>query len=183
MPKRPGTGALHRGLDIEPLLWQFRDMPYRHTDRPHRLDVVFDRYLPPLYFVTFCTANRKPVLTNEEVHVAFRQYAEKGIRDHGVAVGCYVIMPDHVHLFVRGGHEFQLGIWVRGLRRSMAEPIRIEHEGVDIWQRGFFDHLMRSAESYSEKWLYVRENPVRAGLVSRVEDWPYQGEITVIDRV
>jgi len=41
------------------------------------------------------------------------------------------------------------------------------------WQKGFFDHVLRSAESYSQKWHYVRENPVRAGLISRWEDWPY----------
>ena len=40
----------------------------------------------------------------------------------------------------------------------------------------------RSDESYSQKWNYVRENPVRAGLVKSVEDWPYQGEIVHIDR-
>ncbi len=45
------------------------------------------------------------------------------------------------------------------------------------WQEGFFDHLLRSAESYSEKWEYVRLNPVRAGLCKEPEQWPYQGEI------
>ena len=52
-----------------------------------------------------------------------------------------------------------------------------------IWQRGFFDHLLRSAESYGQKWNYVRENPVRARLVAKPEDWPYAGEIVRIDRV
>jgi len=46
-----------------------------------------------------------------------------------------------------------------------------------IWQAEFFDHVLRSAESYSLKWEYVRENPVRAGLVERADDWPWQGEI------
>ena len=64
----------------------------------------------------------------------------------------------------------------------MAEPVRVEHAGLEAWQRGFFDHVMRNAESYSEKWHYVGENPVRAGLVARAENWPYQGEIVVIDR-
>jgi hypothetical protein len=49
-------------------------------------------------------------------------------------------------------------------------------------RRGFFDHLLRSDESYAEKWNYVRENPVRAGLAQSGEDWPYAGEIVVIDR-
>jgi len=41
------------------------------------------------------------------------------------------------------------------------------------WQKGFFDHVIRSQESLDQKWLYVRENSVRAGLVRSAEDWPY----------
>ena len=42
------------------------------------------------------------------------------------------------------------------------------------WQRDFFEHRMRGMESAAEKANYIRNNPVRAGLVSRPEDWPYQ---------
>ncbi len=56
------------------------------------------------------------------------------------------------------------------------------HGNDPIWQRGFFDHVLRSNESYSQKWNYVRENPVRAGLVENADDWPYAGEIIPIDR-
>ena len=52
-----------------------------------------------------------------------------------------------------------------------------------IWQRRFFDHVLRSEESYAQKWEYVRDNPVRAGLVTDADDWPYAGEIITIDRV
>jgi hypothetical protein len=45
-----------------------------------------------------------------------------------------------------------------------------------------FDHVLRSDESYAEKWNYVRDNPVRAGLVKSADNWRYQGEIAVIDR-
>jgi hypothetical protein len=44
------------------------------------------------------------------------------------------------------------------------------------WQPGCFDRLLRSDESLHDKWLYVEENPVRAGLVTRWEDWPYRYE-------
>lgn len=46
-----------------------------------------------------------------------------------------------------------------------------------VWQPEFFDHVLRSSESYSEKWDYVRQNPVRAQLVKGANDWPWQGEI------
>jgi hypothetical protein len=52
-----------------------------------------------------------------------------------------------------------------------------------VWQRGFFDHILRSEESYRQKWNYVRDNPVRAGLVANANDWPYAGEIITIDRL
>jgi len=90
-------------------------------------------------------------------------------------------MPDHLHLFVRGDDNFILANWLKGLKRIVSASFRKE-QNRSLWQPGFFDHLLRSDESYSQKWEYVRENPVRAGLVNRSEDWPYQGEIVVIDR-
>ena len=87
-------------------------------------------------------------------------------------------MPDHVHLFVRGNQDFLLTQWIRLLKRNLATgiPARLPH-----WQKGFFDHLIRHSESYSEKWEYVCQNPVRAGLVRHVSDWPWQGELVRIE--
>jgi hypothetical protein len=93
-------------------------------------------------------------------------------------VGRYVIMPDHVHLFVRGDRSFTLSSWIGGLKRAMCVALKWPR----LWQPGFFDHVLRSNDSYAEKWNYVQDNPVRAGLVKTVDEWPYQGEIIVIDR-
>jgi len=46
-----------------------------------------------------------------------------------------------------------------------------------VWQEEFFDHVLRSSESYSQKWDYVKENPVRADLVKKSDEWPWQGEV------
>ncbi len=152
------------------------------SGRPPRLPTIFQRYDRPLYFVTFCTKDRMQVLNNERVHAVFRQYAEAGSELHSVAVGRYTIMPEHVHVFVRGGAEFVLSVWVRGLKRMVGDAVRLNVKGFQ-WQSGFFDHLIRSTESYSEKWEYVRQNPVRAGLVSEAETWPFSGEIARIELV
>ncbi len=116
----------------------------------------------------------------ERAHEAFILYATRAA-GHNVAVGRYVIMPDHLHMFVGGDQSLVLGEWVKGLKRSISKRA---HEGSagSIWQPGFFDHLLRSDESYAQKWEYVRENPVRASLVKSPDDWPYQGEIVVINR-
>jgi REP element-mobilizing transposase RayT len=165
--------------------------------RPHtppRLREVFQSYDSPVYFVTFCTANRQPLLAATAVYEAFCQYALRGAVEKHVAVGRYVIMPDHVHLFVCGGRDFDLGLWVRGLKRVMAAGVAASvpdahagkpagTAGATLWQSGFFDHMLRHEESYGQKWEYVRQNPVRAGLVAKAEDWPYQGEIVALDRV
>ena len=46
-----------------------------------------------------------------------------------------------------------------------------------LWQPEFFDHVIRSSESYEQKWTYVRNNPVRGNLVQAAEEWKYQGEL------
>jgi hypothetical protein len=51
-----------------------------------------------------------------------------------------------------------------------------------FWHKEFFDHVLGSDESYESKWRYVEDNPVRAGLVSGADDWPYAGEIAPIIR-
>ena len=145
-------------------------------DRPHRLDLIYFR--SPLYFVTFCTRNRTRIPSLDVVQGAIENYGRLGIHDFDVAIGRYVIMPDHVHLFARGDHGFVLSTWVGGLKRAMSVAVVQQR----LWQPGFFDHVLRSSESYAEKWNYVRENPVRAGLVDHAANWPYQGEIVVIDR-
>jgi len=76
--------------------------------RPLRLGRVLTR--GPLYFVTFCTHQRRPFLARDEVHAAFVLFAERAERDFNIGVGRYVIMPDHVHLFFRGGEDFRAGV-------------------------------------------------------------------------
>lgn len=89
-------------------------------------------------------------------------------------------MPDHLHFFLAVDADFRLGQWVGTMKRHLARAAALQSSPAPFWQRGFFDHLLRSAESYSKKWEYVRENPVRAGLVVDAADWPFSGEVTII---
>jgi len=157
---------------------------------PRRLRVVFDR--DPLYFITFNTLNRQRILANQATHEAFIEYSKTALHK-GIAVGRYVIMPDHIHLFVRFSGDLSLGRWIGGFKRwlskSIVRPASSDSSrtattpDTSDWQPGFFDHIMRSDESYAEKWDYVRKNPERECLVARAEDWPFQGTIVRIDRV
>ena len=147
--------------------------------RPPRLPRIFAT--GPLYFVTFCTRERQQFLAKDEVHTAFVLFGKRAKDNFNVAVGRYVIMPDHVHLFVRGDCNFKLGPWIGALKQALAKAAMLSRAKAQIWEEGFFDNILRSNESYSQKWNYVRENPVRAGLVKSAADWPYQGEIVYTD--
>ena len=149
--------------------------------RPLRLDRLFRP--SPLFFVTFCTHRRTRWLACDKVHVAFVRFAQRAEDKFNVAVGRYVVMPDHIHLFVCGGPDFVVGHWIGMLKQALAKAGERSGKGLQNWQEGFFDHVLRSEESYGEKWNYVRENPLRAGLVESRAAWPYQGEIVYIDRI
>jgi REP element-mobilizing transposase RayT len=121
------------------------------------------------------------LLAHSRVHDAFVNFAHRGHREHGVATGRYVIMPDHLHVFVYLPETgCALVRWEGGLKRHLSTVVASEFGVGSVWQRGFFDHVLRSGESYSEKWEYVRMNPVRAGLCARSEDWPWQGELVPV---
>ena len=150
-------------------------------DRPPRLEQIFQTYDPPLYFVTICTIHRRKIDDLEMAHQAFQKYIRRGLNEFGLAVGRYVIMPDHMHFFIRGADDFNLAQWVNGLKRSISVALGATKKR-PMWQLGFFDHVLRNDESYGQKWKYVQENPVRAGLVQRPDQWRYQGEFVLIDR-
>jgi REP element-mobilizing transposase RayT len=147
---------------------------------PPRLGQVFANN--PLYFVTLCTHCRQAILADSAVRDAFQEFAKRGFTERNIAVGRYVIMPDHIHLFVCGPDDFVLGRWIGSLKQKLAKAIKRKPDAHAIWQRGFFDHVLRNDESYGQKWQYVRDNPTRAGFVVKSEDYPYSGELVIIDR-
>lgn len=148
--------------------------PGRH--RPPRLTMLAP-CVRPFYFVTFNTHRRSAILAQEAVHQAFIQFCGQAL-ERGVTVGQYVIMPDHVHLFVVLHPEgLTLARWVQSLKSCLGKTLLRLGVKRPHWQEGFFDHVLRSDESYGQKWEYVRQNPVRAGLVKSPEDWPCQGEV------
>src|SRR5580765_977618 len=133
--------------------------------RLSRLNLVFVR--SPIYFVTACTQNRRSILATPAIHETFLRFGQEG-PSHGAWIGAYVIMPDHLHLFVATDDEqIAISAWMKSLKNTISKMLR--------------ENGLRSSESYSEKWNYVRKNPVRAGLVPKAKDWPYVGEIFALE--
>lgn len=150
--------------------------PHRHLQR---IPVWLPADKAVIYFVTCCTAERCKCLDQPTAHEAIRRAWER-LADW--QVGRYVAMPDHLHFFVApGNREGDLSKYLQAFRALVTRQLRPLGYPYPLWQREFFDHLLRSNESYEEKWHYVRENPVRKRLVDKAENWPYAGEIHLLE--
>ena len=112
---------------------------------------------------------------SEEVWRNRDKYA-KSFQRYGVFVHSYILMPEHAHIIISiaDGSETTLGKWVKAFKAMVAR-----HEF--RWQSGFYDHVLRSDQSRTEKWEYVRNNSVRAGLVEHADEWPYAQRFSRLD--
>ena len=87
-------------------------------------------------------------------------------------------MPDHVHFFacpISDTHKSLSHVIGKWKEWTSKQILKYNGGAAPLWQPEFFDHLLRSEELVEEKWMYIRENPVQARLVSKAEDWPYAG--------
>jgi putative transposase len=127
---------------------------------------------PNWVFLTVCTEDRQRWLAQASVHRALHN-----IWLHTATawlVSDYVLMPDHLHLFCAPYNiKFTIERWIAFWKDQVAKNCA----DVGKFQHGGFHHRLRNGENYSQKWQYVRENPVRAGLMAKPEDWPYQGRV------
>lgn len=121
-----------------------------------------------VYFLTFCVARRETVLANDLAFAAFKSAISRLTKWNVIAA---VLMPDHVHLLIApNDREEAVGNASGALKRWLRQEVKADWQ----WQPGSFDRLLRSDDSAEEKWQYIRENPVRAGLVGNWQDWPYR---------
>ena len=118
-------------------------------------------------------------LATEETVEIMREEWFASLEYKGWAVGSYCVMPDHVYFFCTDVEsKTPLRTFVGKWKEWTAKRIcKATNEHGSLWQPEFFDHLLRSDESYSEKWDYVWRNPVRAGLVEDPDDWLYSGYV------
>ena len=119
-----------------------------------------------IYFVTACTHDRRQLFATEPtVKLAFDELVKSRDRFHWW-VGGVVFMPDHVHLFCsppdRQDHDLSrfIGSW----RSAVSRQLKVQGLEEPFWQKSFFDHILRSDESYVNKWEYVRQNPELASI-------------------
>ncbi|HEX5515491.1 MAG TPA: transposase [Gammaproteobacteria bacterium] len=124
-----------------------------------------------IYLITTVTTNREPIFQDWRlgrllVHT-LRRY------QNAAETLCYVVMPDHLHWLMRLQAPFSLSQVVRGIKGSSSNEIRrYAGRSGPIWQRGFHDHALRTEENLLSIARYVVANPLRAGLVEKIGDYP-----------
>ena len=113
-------------------------------------------------------------LTNSNVAhmimMAFQEYERRSIWK----VHSYVIMPNHLHWFFTPVNQ-PMSESILNFKRYTARRANkiLNLTGKRFWQAEWFDHWSRSAEENERIISYIRNNPVKAGLVYNPEDWPY----------
>jgi REP element-mobilizing transposase RayT len=145
-----------------------------------RLPHVIPFRKSPVYFFTACVHSRHRVLANRNAFDVLSEIWERSGSVDGWYVGNFFLMPDHVHFFATPivtakTREAWTKMWKSVSARRLLKELNCSPP---FWQGDTFDHVLRGNESYAEKWKHVKQNPVRAGLCSSPEEWPWQGEIT-----
>ena len=124
------------------------------------------------YILTAVVANRRPAFQNWRagrfVVEQFRSAEESGL----VRSMAWVVMPDHFHWLVELRHKTLSELMCRVKSRSSRSLNRSHQWGVPLWQRGYYDRGLRQDVDLQKAARYIVANPLRAGLVKRVGDYP-----------
>ena len=135
------------------------------------------------YFFTVNLLHRhgNDLLTRE--HALLRETVRNVRRAHPFEIHGWVTLPDHLHCVIElpaGDADFATRWRLIKLNFSKALPraeprsqVRVRRGERGIWQRRFWEHLIRDDTDYQAHMAYVHINPVKHGLVKRVADWPY----------
>ncbi len=148
---------------------------------------AFDYNTPGAYFITICTHNKQKILSaivGDDAHIVPKPYGEiveKYIRNVP-EIEQYVIMPNHIHMIIRlengsmwastpttipsnncvgdAAHFVPQNNRVSSIVRSM-KTLTTKEIGHSIWQRSYYDHVIRNQEDYNMAAKYIEENPLR----------------------
>ncbi|NOT27616.1 MAG: transposase [Acidobacteria bacterium] len=144
------------------------------TNHPARLKTLNYRGLHR-YVLTFCTHERRRLFVMADcVAVVYLQFLRAAAGSQ-MAILAYCFMPDHVHLLIEGLSDDSDGRLFIARAKQLSGFHFQKQFGVSLWQRYGFEHTLRDDEDALSVARYVLENPVRAGIVRQVQDYPFLG--------
>jgi putative transposase len=130
-----------------------------------------------LYFVTISVAQKRSVFTFAQIVREHTTALDNACRRHRFDVIAYCYMPDHVHILLAGNdEESDLPALVKHYKQATGYHHK-RKTGDDLWQKGFYDRILRRGEDVASLARYILANPVRRGLVERPVDYPYSGSL------
>ncbi len=121
------------------------------------------------YFITICVKNRRRILCDivgDDAHIVPKKYGlivEKYIRNVP-EIEKYVIMPDHIHMIIRIDNG---AMWASPPTKKIEDIVRslktliTKEIGESIFQRSYYDHIIRNENDYKETWGYIENNPIK----------------------
>jgi putative transposase len=147
-------------------------MPFPHKNiRLHPAKYI-DR---SLVFVTFCCANRRPDFANSTNASWLIDYLREQSIAYEIAVRAYCVMPDHFHgLFSGIEPASDLLAFVKNLKHKTAREYLYRFH-LALWQKKFYDHILRERDNPTAVAGYIWMNPVRKGLCNDPCEYPYSG--------
>ena len=134
----------------------------------------FDYSSPNAYFITICTKDRKSLFWADENAIVSRPedvvlsgcaelvkqaICEIPVHYPSVFVECFTIMPNHVHLLMRfepGQTRPDASTVIQQMKRAVSK-----RAGFAVWQKGFYDHVVRDETDYRNIWNYIEGNPMK----------------------
>ena len=116
--------------------------------------------------------DRQPHLKNALLADAFLDSLEQVRRRYCMRVFGYVIMPEHVHRLVSEPENGLLSRAIQALKISMNRKMQSRGPS-PLWQKRYYDHNVRSYESFVVKLKYIHRNPVKRGLCANPMEWPW----------
>lgn len=144
--------------------------------RPARL-ATFDYLGFHRYFLTFCTHRRSTLFTAHDAVDTVMSQIVRAATDEQFAVVAYCFMPDHLHLLVEGEAEQADGRAFIARAKQYSGFHYRKAFGTRLWQTHGFERTLRSDDDMLSVARYIVENPLRAGLVQRVSEYPFVGSM------
>ena len=128
-----------------------------------------------VYFLTVCTHDKEPYFAESAGADIIVDEIEHRRKAGQAKVFSCCIMPDHVHLLMSLSEEYpkDLRVWVSAFKRHTTRAYREVFGPLPLWQKNFYDHVVRKEESLFTIAEYILNNPVRKGLAGSWQKYPY----------
>ena len=128
-----------------------------------------------VYFITICTAAKAPIFQDPGSAGIIVDELEFRRGKKEILLFCFCIMPDHVHMLLSSSQEHGKNLinWVSAFKRYSSRVFKKSRNIAPLWQKNFYDHVIRGDESLIRVAEYIVNNPVRKGMVEEWKDYPF----------